>query len=117
MIKPIRSRTSTTDGRQWSFSQARRRQGGMARRRIRTSVREQLRHAPHQRTVRTDPGEAPGLDAVPSQAPLVPDSEQSAGVGLSDADRIAAVVAAGVLPAERSVGELLQAIVDVARAI
>ena len=77
--------------------------------------RQQLRHAAHRRHLRAHPRQAPGPDAVPAQERPLPDRvERRGGGSMSDLE---AAVAAGVLGADEAHRALLQATVEVARAI
>src|SRR4029079_1725686 len=86
----------------------------LARRRDAALHRQQLRHAAHRRHLRAHPRQASGSDAVPAQERPLPDGVQREGSTMSDLE---AAVAAGVLGADEAHRALLQATVEVARAI
>jgi len=91
-----------------------RRRDRVARRRHDPLDRKQLRHAAHERHLCPDHVEAPRADALPAEERALPDREQRGRRTMSD---LRAAVAAGALGSEESYRELLQSIVEVARAI
>src|SRR6185503_7276895 len=77
--------------------------------------RQQLCDPPHRRHRGTDAFEAPGADTLPAEEPALSHRLECGGRSVSEELRSAA--AAGVLGSEESHRELLQSIVEVARAI
>src|SRR5665213_200074 len=87
----------------------------MARRGVAPQHRQQFCDAAHHGYLRADPVEASGADAVPAQERSLSDRIQRGREHMTDDLR--AAVAAGVLGSEQSYRNLLQSIVEVARAI
>src|SRR5262249_47843826 len=93
----------------------RRRRGRVDGRRAPRLHRQQLCNAPHRGNRRTDAVQASRADAVPAEESALPYGDERGRRVMSEELRSA--VAAGVLGAERDFRELLQSIVEVARAI